>query len=618
MKPKVLAFDWETTGLLPHNGDRGFAISFCDEEENQWYWKFPVDPKTREVKYPKTRMEMPIDQDCEKLFEHLADPSIIKVGHNVKFDMYMCEKAGLTVAGEINDTMIAARCCYTLEPIYGLKALAKKYLHIDNEDEIDLQKQTIKWRKQAKDLGYNIGEKVAEDYWLEGIFSPDTHLVERYCKLDTLRTMRLWQFYSEGMKQLGVYHSYLEEMQTMKTLIMAEKRGVKISLDESRHKLYECIHKEMELITKARKMVGWDINLGSGQQLAAATTQLGIDIKERTKPSKTFPEGQISTASKTLRKYKHEHEFIDIVLRHSGATTGKQYFTNYLKHAMPSNNGTGGNIIHPNFRQGSTKTFRLSCSNPNLQNVANDKTSGGEYVVNGRSAFLPRDGYIWICIDYAQLELRIFADRAQEQTLLGAFRNGRDPHNETRINVPFLAKKDKAIGRKLAKNTNFTIIFCGGPRVLNERYGIPLDEAQMIFSQYHVAFPDIKTYQYAIAGKGKFQGYITNAFDRKLNVDPDFAYRAASYDIQSSAADLMKRGMNKCHTFLQKEKLDTHIVLSIHDEIVFEMNKKDFDINLIRQLKTLMEDNEGKFCISTPCDVKIVTERWSEKEELKV
>ena len=615
-KPKILAFDWETTGLLPHNGDRGFAISFCDEEENQWYWKFPVDPKTRKVEYPhKLHFN-------DQLWCLLADPSIIKVGHNVKFDMYMCEKAGLKVAGEINDTMIAARCCYTLEPTYGLKVLAKKYLNMDNEDELELQKQTIKWRKQAKDLGYNIGEKVAEDYWLEGVFDPlcngEDSLVRHYCMLDTLRTMRLWQFYSEGMKQLNVYHSYLEEMHTMKTLIAAEKRGIKISLDETNRKIYECIHKEINLITQARKMVGWDINLGSGQQLATATTQLGIDIKERTKPSKTFPEGQISTASKILRKYKHEHEFIDIILRHSGATTGKQYFTNYLKHAMPSNNGTGENIIHCNFRQGSTKTFRLSCTNPNLQNVANDKTSGGEYVVNGRSAFLPRDGYIWICIDYAQLELRIFADRAQEQTLLGAFRNGRDPHNETREAVPYLAKMPKAIGRKISKNTNFTIIFCGGPRVLHERYGIPFDEAQMIFSQYHTEMPDIKTYQYAIAGKGKFQGYITNAFDRKLNVDPDFAYRAASYDIQSSAADLMKRGMNRCHAFLQKEKLDTHIVLSIHDEIVFEMNKRDFDISLIRHLKELMEDNGGKFCIPTPCDVVIVTERWSEKEELKI
>ena len=605
MKPKILAFDWETTGLLPHNGDRGFAIAFCDEEENTYYWEWFVNPKTREVRYTK--------QWPQHLQEYLADPTIIKVGHNVKFDMYMAEKAGLKIAGEFNDTIIAARCCYSLEPTYGLKALASKYLDMDNEDEKELQDQTIRSRIIAKKLGYKIGEKVQEDYWLTSIpeLSPRNDLVRTYCIQDTIRTMRLWKFYSEGMKQLEVYHSYLEELHTMKTLIDMEKRGVKISLDESRNKLYECVHKEIGLLNDIRKEVGWAINPGSGQQLAKATLELGIDIKERTKSSKTFPNGQVSTAAKTLKKYKHEHPFIDMLLRHSGACTGKQYFHNYIKHAV--NNGTGENIIHPNFKQGNTKTFRFSCSDPNLQNVANDETSSGEYVVNGRSAFLPRNGYIWVCIDYKQLELRIFADRAQEQTLLGAFKNGRDPHNETREAVPYLAGKPRRIGRKLSKNTNFTIIFCGGPKVLNEKYGIPIGEAQKIMSQYHEAFPGIRRYQNWIGTKGKLQGYITNAFDRKLSVDPAFAYRAASYVVQSSAADLMKLGMNKCHAFLKKEKLDTHIVLSIHDEIVFEMSKSDFDIDLIKKLKELMEDHEGRFCIPTTCDVDIVKERWSKK-----
>lgn len=613
MKPKIIAFDWETTGLLPHNGDRGFAISFCDEEENTRYWEFPVDLKTREVTY-----NYHLDNTLDYIMDCLQDPSIIKVGHNVKFDMYMAEKAGLKLAGQFNDTMIAARCCYTLEQSYGLKALAAKYINFPADDEKDLQDATIKWRKLAKKLDYKCGieNNVKEDYWLEHHFSPDTHLVERYCVNDSIRTMRLWQFYSEGMKQLGVYHSYLEEMATMKTLIDVEKRGVKVSLDETNRKIYQCVGKEIEYVTKARAMVGWDINLGSGPQLAKATKELGILIKERTKSSNSFPDGQVSTAAKTLRKYKHEHEFIDVVLRHAGAVTGKQYFTNYLKHAIKG--VAGENIIHCNFKQGGTKTFRLSCSNPNLQNVSNDKTSDGSYVISGRSVFGPRDGYIWVCIDFKQLELRIFADRAQEQALLEAFRNGRDPHNETREAVPYLAGKNEAVGRKLAKNTNFAIVFCGGPKALTEMVGIPLNEAQKIMAQYHQAFPEMKPYQIRIGNTGKMQGYITNAFDRKLNVDPDWAYRAASYVIQSSAADLMKFGMNKCHKFLQKEKLDTHIVLSIHDELVFEMNKKEFSLELVGHLKGLMEDHGGVFCIDTPCDVDIVTTRWSEKKELKV
>jgi DNA polymerase-1 len=247
--------------------------------------------------------------------------------------------------------------------------------------------------------------------------------------------------------------------------------------------------------------------------------------------------------------------------------------------------------------------------------------------VDARRAFGPRYGYVWYCIDYSQLELRIFAERSGGQ-LKEAFLEGRDPHNETREAVPYLAGLEPGEGRKKAKNTNFTIINTGGPHVLYKKYAIPLTEGKIIIREFKEQFPETVQRQREAENFALKHGYIETLTGRKINVDlksrddygkPKYAYRATSYDIQGSAADFIKLAMLQTMDFLRSSRYDAHLVLSIHDELVFEIAKEHSYKHLIRTLKKIME-NVGKPYMSIPleCEVQKTTTNWSSEAKVDV
>jgi len=220
----LIAVDTETTGLSPYLGDRLFAIGICyvnfinhDLECTPEYFSWPVDPKTRNVNISY------LDEKYRNIKELLIDPSVTKVFHNAKFDIGMLAAAEINVKGQIHDTMIAARVCNTLEPTVGLKALAHKYLNIDMTDEVELKAAVRKARIQADKLGFLITkdkkDNISPDYWL----CPD--LCKIYCQKDTIRTLKLWQFYQEAMlpQNLNVRHTYDKEIKLLPILYNMEK-----------------------------------------------------------------------------------------------------------------------------------------------------------------------------------------------------------------------------------------------------------------------------------------------------------------------------------------------------------------------------------------------------------
>lgn len=629
-KIKCIAIDTETGGLDLYQDDKVFAISAAwrdnKDEIQTLYVSFPVDPINRRPDWSKPSSDFAL----EIIQGQLADHFTLKIFHNAKFDLCgLCSPdfgMGWPINGPIADTSIAAAVCNTQEETVKLKPLAAKYVGVPEDDEKTLQSAVVKARNKAKALGWKIHTDVKADYWL----CPNE--CEKYAVTDAIRTLLLWEFYDQGLDSLGRRADYNLEIELLHKLFKMEQRGIRIDY-------YQNI-KEIGNLTKlmADEKVAFisetkcspDINLQSPKQMLPVLQKY------------LHPHEIESTGEEEIRKFVGDAKSTDDpttvrnrgiyhLLKYRGYQKGIGYHQNYMlagtpdkiktiEDMVPGTKWRDAFAIHPSFNQGSSaqqktiRTFRLSCNNPNLQNVPNPATSSGFAVTDGRGVFGPRGGYVWYCIDYSQLELRIFAARANETKLMEVFLSGGDPHDATRRGIPFLTTKPEKIGRKIAKNTNFCIINRGGARTLFNRYHIPIPDGKRTVEGFYELYPKTYERQAYLEKYALDNGYIINAFGRQLDINSDNAYTTApAYDIQSSAADLIKRAMIKTDDFLVSTGLDAHLVLSIHDELIFEIRKEHCYKWLLLKIKEIMEDSEGKINLPTPVDAAKTLTSWSEK-----
>lgn len=591
----LIAPDTETTGLYRHKGDRPYAIGIGYENGETYYIDAPVDKNRK----PQWDFRNKHYYDFKRILEN---PEIDKVFANAKFDIGMLASIGIKVQGKIHDVLLAAKIVNNLEPSTKLKVLCKKYVNIDDDDEKALQSTTIKARNIARKQGYRLADNVAADYWLCKAIWPDNKLCETYCRRDCVRNIKLWEFYCEALTEFNCWHTYEKEIAILLDVIIPlENRGILLDKEKTENRIFR-LTKNIIKLEKIIKNGDNKLNLDSDKQVGDLLVKQGVPLVEKTESGKQFAVG-----NPILKKFK-SNKTVRQLLRRNGYTGGRTKLLSYIDFA------TSTNEIHASINQFNTKTFRFSISDPALQQVSNPETSGGEYVVDCRSVFIPRPGYFWIIADAMQVEHRIFVSRAGEPNLIKAYLEGRDPHNETRLRIPYLANFPKEIGRKLAKNTNFTVINCGGANVLLERYGIPLEDGKPLIKEFYEHHPLAKVRQSSMASFAKQYGYIFNPYNRKLFINPDKYYQATSYDIQSGACDFLKFVMYNLARFFKTKRLDCHILLQIHDELIIECNNQYFnDLVLYKEIQSILNNNGGVFCIPTPFEMKYTTTNWLDK-----
>lgn len=604
---QIAAIDCETTGLSTYHGDLPFSIALAIRDEkteniNTIYVEFPVNPKTREVTYNWQDQGF----NGEALLEYLASPFIAKVGHNIKFDLKMLNAANIIVNGDFHDTSIAARICNTLEPTYKLKPLAKKYLGISDQDEKDLKREVIKCHNLAKKMGIPT-RKVEEDYFLPGLFLKSDKN-KRYNIQDVIRTIRLCEFYIDGMEQLGLREFYDVEMELMPILLKMEDKGVRFNYNRCLEEI-DGHRKILGRVTENLRRDLGDINFNSPKQLLPALRKYIPDLK--------------NTQADELDFYP-ELEVVENIQEYRGRAKGTQTLSGYLESCVPERNKTANDLlvwqncktIYTTFNQGNVRTWRLSSSEENLQNVPNPKTS--EALVDGRCVFEPRLGYVWYCFDFSGQEARIFASTHKVKSILDLYAAGIDPFDEYRKRIPELAKfKEVKIGRKYTKNVFYSKIYGGGPKALMKYIHKPKNYCELLIQQFDKELPEVND---AIKSSYKFgleNGYVKNAYGRKIDIDPERAYTTSCNGIvQCSAAELMKRSMIKAHKYLKTTGLDIYLLLSIHDELVIEARKEHARKDVLIKVKELMQDNEGYFCLDTPVEVEKTTTNWSNKTKI--
>ena len=532
-------FDTETTGFDIFN-DRIVGLSLAVEPFKAWYVPFleKDTPEYAEIVRP--------------LFE---DEKIAKIGQNIKFDLMVLRRLGITIRGRMYDTMILH---YLLDPEsrHNMNALAEKYL---NYKPIEIETLIGKGSKQLTMDLVNV-ERVKE-----------------YAAEDADVTLQLKQALYPMIEQIGLQHLYFEiEEPMIAVLADIEMAGVRIDSEALAVYAVELNRKLAELEAAIRTEAGEpNLNINSARQLGEVLFGK-MRIAEKPKMTKTK---QFCTDEDYLQSFARKHRIVDLILEYRGV---KKLLSTYVA-ALPQlvNRSTGR--IHTSFNQAVTATGRLSSTNPNLQNIPVRDDMGRRI----RKAFIPSDDdHLLLSADYSQVELRLMAHLSGDESLIAAFEHGEDIHAATAAKL-FNKTLDEVTSeeRRRAKTANFGIIYGISAFGLSQRLEIPRKEAKEIIDGYFASYPGVKKYMDNVVEKAKEEGFVSTIFGRRRYLNDIASHNAiarglaernaVNAPIQGSAADIMKIAMINVHRRFAAEGIRSRVILQVHDELVVDMLRSE-------------------------------------------
>ncbi|MFM8911833.1 MAG: DNA polymerase I [Flammeovirgaceae bacterium] len=510
--------------------------------------------------------QLPI-QAVDVLRKFLLDDDVVKIGHNIKYSILALKKVGIEIRGYLFDTSLAH---YLIEPeaSHDLSIICGQY------------------------LGYQL--------------SSDSDAFERVDQILQLKP--------KLQKELETRtHSRLMrdvEMPLVHVLAAMEFEGV--ALDEDALKwMSEALKKDSEKVQKEiYEIAGQEFNIGSPKQLGEILFDKMKLMEGKIKKTKT---GQYATGEEVLVKLAEEHVIAKKILEYREYEKLRSTYVD----ALPKMLSQADHRIHTDYRQAVAATGRLSSNNPNLQNIP-IRTEKGRQI---RSAFVPRGkDYRFMSADYSQIELRIAASFAKDETMMEAFRLGRDIHTTTAAKV-FKVALDKVTPdmRRKAKEVNFGILYGSTAFGLAQNLNISRTEASEIIDSYFKEFAAIKRYMDDSINSAREKEYVETILGRRRylrdinsrNISTrGFAERnAINAPIQGSAADIIKIAMINIHRWLQREQLKTKMILQVHDELVFDLHVSEEEIvkpKVIELMKTAV-------LLDVPMEVEVgVGKNWLE------
>ncbi len=547
----LTAFDTETTSLEPMHAQL-VGLSLCCEAGHACY--IPVAHH-----YADAPLQLTRELVLEKLRPWLEDASKAKVGQNLKYDSHVLANHGIQLRGIAHDTLLES---YVFEShkSHDMDSLALRHLG----------KKTISFEevcgKGASQIGFDQVElQRATDYAAE-----DADI--------TLQLHQaMWPEIAPDAKLLKVYHDI--ELPTSVVLQKIERNGVKIDPALLAAQSHEIGIRLLELEQNAYVLAGQPFNLNSPKQLGEIFFgKLGLPVVKKT------PSGAPSTDEEVLQKLAEDYPLPKILLEYRGLAKLKSTYTDKLPKMV--NPATGR--VHTNYAQAVAVTGRLASNDPNLQNIP-VRTAEGRRI---REAFIASPGHIIMSADYSQIELRIMAHISGDASLLKAFADGEDVHRATAAEIfgvtPAEVSNEQ---RRYAKVINFGLIYGMSAFGLAGNLGIERAAAQSYIDKYFQRYPGVAQYMADTRTKAKAHGYVETVFGRRLWL-PEInspngprrqgAERAAiNAPMQGTAADLIKLAMIAVQNWLEQEKLQTRMIMQVHDELVLEV--ADAEVALVRQ-----------------------------------
>ncbi len=567
-KNNEVSFDTETTGIDANNAEL-VGLSFSVQPGSGWY--VPVPPNRDEAKK--------ILANFQPFFD---DASRTWIGQNIKYDMLMLKWYGMELKGKLFDTLLAH---YLIEPDgkHNMDWLSAKYLGYETIHIEELIGKKGKNQGTMRDVPF---DKIKE-----------------YAVEDADVTLQFKNVFTPMLKKYDVQKVFDEiETPLVPVLVDMEYEGVKIDMD-----FLAEYSRVLEIESRVHEEAVYQIadvrfNLGSPKQLGEVLFEK-LKLDPKAKKTKT---GQYATGEDVLSKLAKEHPVVDNILAFREYTKLKSTYVDALP--LLINKKTGR--VHTNYAQAIAVTGRLSSNNPNLQNIPIRTDRGREI----RKAFVPRDeSHTLISADYSQIELRIVAAISGDANMCDAFLKAKDIHTATAAKV--YGVEEEAVTKEMrykAKSVNFGIIYGQGAFGLAENLRISRAEAKTIIENYRNEFEGITKYMDDMINFAREHGYVQTVLGRKrwlrdIN-SGNFTVRgyaernAINSPIQGTAADMIKLAMVKIHKALIDKKLQTKMILQVHDELVFDAPTDEVDV-----VKELILENM-QTAMTLPNNIPIVAE----------
>jgi DNA polymerase-1 len=541
LSAELVCVDTETTGLDVMDAQL-VGISFAMQAHEAFY--LPLAHI-----YPGAPDQLDREQTLLKLKPWLESESHKKLGQNLKFDQHIFANHGIRLAGIHDDTLLQS---YVLEShkSHDMDSLAMRHL-------------------QVKTISYaEVAGKGAKQICFDQV---DLDIATHYSAEDADITLQLHQTLSPQIeKESGLQHVYRDiELPAMHVLYTMERNGVLLDSNLLHVQSHELGTKLIELEARAHEAADQPFNLNSPKQIQEILFgKLGLPVVKKT------PSGAPSTDEEVLQELALDYPLPKILLDYRGMAKLKSTYTDKLPKMV--NRRTGR--VHTSYSQAVAVTGRLASSDPNLQNIPIRSAEGRRI----REAFVASPGSCIVAADYSQIELRIMAHLSGDEGLLTAFANNEDVHRATAAEI-FMTTPVEVTSeqRRYAKVINFGLIYGMSAFGLAKQLGIERGAAQNYIARYFARYPGVRDYMDSTREQAKQQGYVETVFGRRLwlpeinssnGMKRQGAERAAiNAPMQGTAADLIKLAMVAVQKWLETEKLQTRLIMQVHDELVLEV-----------------------------------------------
>jgi DNA polymerase-1 len=538
-----VCFDTETTGLDANNTEL-VGLSFAWKNAEAWYVPCPPNAET-------TRNIL------SRFAPVFARTDLRWIGQNLKFDMLVLRWYGYELAGQVFDTMVAH---YVIEP--------------EGKRSMDLL--------SAQYLGYApvpitelIGKKGKGQGTMRDV---DIEQVREYAGEDADITLQLKNVFLPKLSEKEVEKVFYEvDNPLVKVLADMEFEGVAIDVGFLNDYSKQLDREAKQAEEKVFQAAGVRFNLASPRQLGEVLFEK-LKLDPKAKKTKT---GQYATGEDVLLKLAHHNPIVEDILAYRELTKLKSTYVDALPQLINPRTGR----VHTSYAQAVAVTGRLASNNPNLQNIP-VRTERGKEI---RKAFIPRNTrHLLLSADYSQIELRIVAAISGDPNMCEAFRQGKDIHTATAAKVYGIPEEEVTKEQRYkAKSVNFGIIYGQGAFGLADNLGISRTEAKGIIDNYRKEFAGITAYMDDTIAFAREKGYVQTLMGRKrwlrdINSSNftvrGFAERnAINSPIQGSAADMVKMAMTRIHTEMRHLRLQSRMIMQVHDELVFDVPREEAD-----------------------------------------
>ncbi len=576
----VFAFDTETTSL-DYMKAQVVGMSFAITEKQAVYIPFAHD-------YPDAPKQLDRENVLSTFKQLLEDPSVSKLGHNLKYDRNVLANHGITLTGIAHDTMIQSYVINSTANRHDLDTLCEKYL-----DHINIHYEDVAG-KGSKQLTFN---------------QVPLERAVPYAAEDADMALRLHHFFWPDLEKLDAQCTLYEniEVPLIEVLSRMERNGVLIDAERLALQSQELTQRMNQLEAEVIALAGEEFNLGSSKQLQGILFEkLRLPIVRKT------PKGQPSTAEDVLQELALEYPLPRLILEYRSLSKLKSTYTDKL----PKQINPQTHRVHTSYHQAVASTGRLSSADPNLQNIP-IRTSEGRRI---RQAFIAPRGFRILAADYSQIELRIMAHLSRDRGLCEAFNQGRDIHRATASEVFGVSEdgvsKDQ---RRAAKAINFGLIYGMSAFGLARQLGIERGAAQQYVDLYFSRYPGVREYMDETREKARKSGYVETLFGRRLYLTEiharnaqrrQYAERTAiNAPMQGTAADIIKKAMIDVDEWLRSSAVPARMIMQVHDELVFEVQQ-----DAIESVRTeIVNRMSAAANLSVPLEVDAaVGDNWDE------